>query len=141
MDGHRPRDPAERGLMLRFLYRDWRPTLLGRWVGRLMIRWTSLPRSPGIVGVLEVQGNGPTQSSRVPMVVTMMGDRQYLVSMLGPGSIWVRNVEAAGGRAVLHQQHPRAVHLAPDAPLSEFERIAVDYPVYRVDPVTPDLSG
>jgi hypothetical protein len=155
-------DPAERGLFMRLLYRDWRPTLLGRWVGRLMNWWTGLSPSPGIVGILEVQDSAPGQKTRVPMVVTTVDGRQYLVSMLGPGSNWVKNVEAANGEAFLRHGSARPVHLvsidasqrAPilkeyvrvatsgrkhfpltaDAPLSEFEKIADRYPVYRIDP-------
>ena len=155
-------DPAERGFFMRLLYRDWRPTLLGRWVGRLMIWWTGLSRSPGIVGILEVNGRAPNQKTTVPMVVATVDGEQYLVSMLGAGSNWVKNVEAANGEAFLRHGRPRPVHLvaidadqrAPilkeyvrvatsgrkhfpltsDAPLSEFEKIADRYPVYRIDP-------
>ncbi len=82
--------------------------------------------------------------------------------MLGPGSDWVKNVEAAHGAAVLRQGRQRPVHLvgvppaerarilseyvrvatsgrhhlpvAVGAPLSEFQTIAERYPVYRIDP-------
>jgi hypothetical protein len=88
--------------------------------------------------------------------------QHYLVSMLGPGSDWVQNVEGAHGEAVLRQGRRRRVHLvlvppeqrapilreyvriAPsgrqhfplpvDAPLAEFAVIAERYPVYRIDP-------
>jgi hypothetical protein len=90
------------------------------------------------------------------------GSKRYLVSMLGPGSDWVKNVEAAHGDAVIRQGRRRPVHLvmvppeqrAPilreyvriassgrqhfplpvGAPLSDFEEIAGRYPVYRIDP-------
>ena len=161
-------DPAERSLFMRLLYRDWRPTLLGRWVGRLMIWWYGLSPSPGNAAVLEVKGSASHQKSTVPIVVTTVDDKQYLVSMLGPGSNWVKNVEAANGDAVLRQAPPRSVHLvaiAPNeralilkeyvriaasgrkhfplavgAPLSEFEKVAARYPVYRIDPVNPDAA-
>ena len=82
--------------------------------------------------------------------------------MLGPGSDWVKNVEAAHGDAVLRHGLQRPVHLAGvptaerapilseyvrvatrgrhylpvvvDEPLSEFQKIAERYPVYRIDP-------
>jgi hypothetical protein len=88
--------------------------------------------------------------------------KRYLVSMLGPQSEWVKNVEAAHGDAVIRQGRRHRVHLAPvppaarapilreyiriaasgrahfplpvGAPLSEFEAIAERYPVYRIDP-------
>ena len=81
--------------------------------------------------------------------------------MLGPGSDWVKNVEAAHGDAVIRHGRRRPVHLvamppeqrAPilreyvriassgrqhfplpvGAPLSDFEAIAGRYPVYRID--------
>jgi hypothetical protein len=83
--------------------------------------------------------------------------------VLGPRSDWVRNVEAAHGEAVIRQGRRRRVHLAPvppeqrapilreyvrvassgrrhfpvpvASPLSEFEKVAERYPVYRIDPV------
>jgi len=96
-----------------------------------------------------------------PVVIVSVKDRRYLVSMLGPGSDWVKNVEAAQGDAVIRQGRQRRVHLvavppeqrAPilreyvrialsgrqhfplpvGAPLSDFEAIAGRYPVYRID--------
>lgn len=161
-------DPAERGPFMRLLYRNWRPTLLGRWVGRLMIWWNGLSSSPGIVAILEVEGSILHPKSTVPLVVTTVGEKQYLVSMLGPKSNWIENVEAANGYAILRQGRPRSVRLmaivpnerAPilkeyvriatsgrkhfpvtaDAPLSEFEAIAERYPVYRIDPVHNNLA-
>ncbi len=38
----------------------------------------------------------------MPVVVAMVRGQSYLVSMLGDDVAWVRNVRAAGGRAVLH---------------------------------------
>jgi hypothetical protein len=154
-------DPAERGVFMRLLYRDWRPTVLGRLVGRLMIWWNRLSPSPGVVAVLEVDGGASYRKSMVPMVVATIDGKQYLVSMLGPGSNWVKNVEAANGNAILHQGGRRSVRLvavppsgrarileeyvriassgrkhfpvAAGAPLSEFEAIAERYPVYRIE--------
>jgi hypothetical protein len=82
--------------------------------------------------------------------------------MLGEGSEWVRNVRAAGGEAFIKRGQSRPVMLteippeerAPilktwcqvatsgrhhlpvthDAPVSAFEAIAGDYPVFRIDP-------
>ena len=96
-----------------------------------------------------------------PIVIATVDGKRYLVSMLGPGSDWVKNVDAAQGDAVIHQGTRKRVHLvlvpaherapvlreyvriaqsgrlhfpvAVGAPLSEFEKIAGDYPVYRID--------
>jgi deazaflavin-dependent oxidoreductase (nitroreductase family) len=147
---------------MRLLYRNWRPTRLGRWVNRLNCWWSGLGLPPKIQAVLEVQGrkSGRTRSNAVA-IATMQG-KQYLVSMLGPESDWVRNVEAARGEAFIRQGRRRSVHLvlvppeerAPvlreyvrialsgrqhfplrvGAPLSDFRAIAGRYPVYRIDP-------
>ena len=82
--------------------------------------------------------------------------------MLGERSDWVRNVRAAGGEAFIKRGRSRPVvltEIAPqerapilkawcqvatsgrhhlpnphDAPVSAFEEIAADYPVFRIDP-------
>ena len=94
------------------------------------------------------------------MVMAIVEGQRYLVSMLGENVDWVRNVRAADGRAVLRHGRREEVRLeevpvelrapvlkaylkrAPgarphvpvykDAPLSEFERIAAQIPVFRV---------
>ena len=83
-----------------------------------------------------------------------------LVSMLGAEAAWVRNLRAAGGYATLRhgrtepvrmeevpvERRPRVLkaylQIAPgarphipvskDAPLSEFEKIAAQFPVFRL---------
>jgi len=154
-------DPAERSFLLRLFYRDWRPTGIGRWINRLAARWSALGLSARDA-VLEVPGRASGQRRSNPVVIATVEGNQYLVSMLGPGSDWVKNVEAAHGDAVLRQGRRRPVHLvgvspaerapilreyvrvatsgrhhlpvAVGASLSEFESIADRYPVYRIDP-------
>jgi len=154
-------DPAERSRLLRLFYRDWRPTGIGRWINRLAGRWSALGLSARDA-VLEVPGRASGQRRSNPVVIATVEGNQYLVSMLGPGSDWVKNVEAAHGDAIIRQGRRRPVHLvgvppaerAPilreyvrvatsgrhhlpvevGAPLSEFETIADRYPVYRIDP-------
>lgn len=95
------------------------------------------------------------------MVADPQGER-YLVAMLGEGASWVAKVRAAGGKAVPRPGRAEAVGLesvdpparapilwrylqiAPGArghipvdrrvPLSDFERIATQYPAFRVRP-------
>jgi hypothetical protein len=95
------------------------------------------------------------------VVVATVEGRRYLVSMLGPESNWVKNVEAADGTAILRHGLPESIRLvgvppaerapilreyvrvatsgrrhfpvAVGAPLSEFEAIAERYPVYRIE--------
>jgi hypothetical protein len=89
--------------------------------------------------------------------------------MLGEVSEWVQNVRAADGKARVKRGRSRPVRLvevpvaerAPilkawcqiadsgrkhlpvrhDAPLAEFEAIAGDYPIFRIDPGTQDQRG
>jgi len=96
------------------------------------------------------------------VVIATVEGKRYLVSMLGPESDWVKNVEAAHGDAVIRQGRRHRVHLVavpPEqrppilreymriassgrqhfplpvgAPLSDFAVIAGRYPVYRIDP-------
>jgi len=102
---------------------------------------------------------GIANSASKRLVMTVIDGQRYLASMLGE-SQWVRNVRAAGGRAVLRSggreevqlteipANKRApllkayLHAAPgarphvvvdmDAPIEEFEKVAADYPVFRV---------
>ena len=162
MDPQRPADPAEKHPFLRFFYRDWRPTRLGRWVNRLTALWPIPGLSHWGMATLEVRGRKSGKPRAVPVVVATVSGRRYLVSMLGPDSDWVKNVEAANGDAVLRQRGRDPIHLvsvppegrapvlreyvraapsgrhhfpvAPGAPLSDFEAIAERYPVYRIDP-------
>jgi deazaflavin-dependent oxidoreductase (nitroreductase family) len=155
-------DPAERNAVMRVFYRDWRPTRLGRWLNRLSGVWSGLGLPPKIMATLEVRGRRTGRRCWNPVVITSVAGERYLVSMLGWRSDWVKNVEAAGGRAVIRQGRRHRVRLelvpseqrapilqeyvriapsgrqhfpvAVDAPLSEFEAIAERYPVYRISP-------
>ena len=155
-------DPAENHPLLRLFYRDWRPMRIGRLVNRLASWWSLLGLSSREMAVLEVRGRASGRQRSTPVVVATVEGKPYLVSMLGAESDWVKNVEAAHGRAVLRQGRARPVHLvgvppaerapvlseyvrvaasgrrhfpvALGAPLSEFQTIAERYPVYRIDP-------
>jgi hypothetical protein len=155
-------DPAESSRLIRQLYRNWRPTRLGRWVNRFACWWSGLGLPPTFQAALEVNGRTSGRRRSNPVVIATVEGKRYLVSMLGPESNWVKNVEAAHGNAVIRQGRRRSVHLvavppeqrAPilreyvriatcgrqhfplpvGAPLSDFEAIAWCYPVYRIDP-------
>jgi pimeloyl-ACP methyl ester carboxylesterase len=96
----------------------------------------------------------------LPLVMVVIEGERYLVSMLGAEAGWVQNVKAAGGNVTLHHGRHEEVHLeevaagrrapvlkaylmrAPgarphlpvdkDAPLSEFEQVSAQFPVFRV---------
>ena len=162
MSNSRPSDPAEHSALMRLFYRDWRPTRLGRWVNRLACWWSGLGLPPKFQAALEVRGRASGRRRSSPVVIATVEGKHYLVSMLGPGSDWVKNVEAVHGDAVIRQGRRRRVRLvavppeqrapilreyvriavsgrqhftvAVGAPLSDFEAIAERYPVYRIDP-------
>lgn len=155
-------DPAERNAILRFFYRDWHVTRVGRWVNRLMGWWSAIGLPPSFQAVLEVRGRKSGRKRSTPVAVATVEGKRYLVSMLGPESGWVKNVEAAHGDAFIRHGRRRHVHLVPvppeerapilreyvriapsgrqhfplgvDAPLQAFEAIAGQYPAYRIEP-------
>jgi deazaflavin-dependent oxidoreductase (nitroreductase family) len=115
------------------------------------------------MAALEIRGRTSGRRRAIAVVITTVEGKRYLVSMLGPHTDWVRNVEAAQGDAVIRQGRRRRVHLVPvppeqrapilreyvriapggrhhfplpvGAPLPAFAAIAEGYPVYRLDPV------
>ena len=156
------RDPAERSGYLRLFYRDWRPTRLGRLVNGVWAWLSGLGLTPRILLSLQVKGRRSGRL-RTSVLVVARHDRQlYLVSMLGEGSDWVRNVRAAGGEAFIKCGRSRPVKLTEvpvsergpilktychvatsgrhhfpvphNAPVSEFDAVAERYPVFRVAP-------
>jgi hypothetical protein len=155
-------DPAERSGYLRLFYRDWRPTRLGKIVNGAWAWLSGLGLMPRILLTLQVKGRSSGRLRTNVLVVARHQGERYLVSMLGDGSEWVRNVRAAGGEAFIKRGRSRPVMLteippeerAPilkaycqvatsgrhhfpvphDAPVSAFEAIAGDYPVFRIDP-------
>ena len=156
-------DPAERSGHLRFFYRDWRPTRLGRIVSGAWAWVSGLGLTPRVLLALQVKDRSSARLRTTVLVVARHQGQRYLVSMLGNGSEWVQNVRAAGGEAFVKRGRSRPVVLteipaekrAPilkawcqvatsgrqhlpvphDAPISAFEAIARAYPVFRIDPV------
>jgi hypothetical protein len=155
-------DPAERSGYLRLFYRGWRPTRLGKiWSGAFA--WVAgLGLTPQILLTLQVKSRSSDRLNSTVLVAASHQGQRYLVSMLGDGSEWVQNVRAAGGEALIKRGRSLPVMLteippddrAPilkawcqvatsgrnhlpvpyDAPVSAFEAIAADYPVFRIDP-------
>jgi deazaflavin-dependent oxidoreductase (nitroreductase family) len=158
-----------RGLyrLKRWMYRSGRPNLLAR-----ILNWPSgILHATGILVpkrwvTLEVRGRRSGKRISFPLVAVDHEGERYLVSMLGEGTNWVRNVRAAGGRAVLRHRRREAVRLedvepgarppilrrylalAPgarphlpvgmDDPPEAFEQAAAQVPVFRVVPDHPD---
>jgi len=155
-------DPAERGGYLRYFYRNWRPTRIGRiWSGAYA--WaTGLGLTPQVLITLQVKSRSNGRLCATVLVGARHEGSRYVVSMLGDNSEWVKNVRAAGGEACIKRGRSRPVMLteippekrapilkawsqvatsgrkhlpvAHAAPVSAFEAIAADYPVFRIDP-------
>lgn len=86
-----------------------------RWIKYRAIPWyTSLGITKRTV-TLEVAGRKTGRPIRVSLSLTEQGGRFYFVS-LGGESAWVRNVRAAGGKAVILSGGRRPVHLVETPP-------------------------
>ena len=155
------KDPAERAGYLRFFYRGWRPTRIGRLWSRVYAWISGLGLMPRMLLTLQTTDRASGRINATILVVATYQDQHYLVSMLGEGSEWVRNVRAAGGKASIKRGSSQPVQLTEippherasilkawaqvatsgrhhlpvshDAPISAFEAIAGDYPVFRID--------
>ena len=154
----------------RWMYRGGRPNRVARVLNRIgAIQYAHRIAAPKRAVTLEVIGRRSGKVISFPLVLTQYEGERYLVSMLGAHTNWVRNVRAAEGRAVLRSGRREAVrlvdvepsaraailrrylelapgvraHLPVDrhAPLTEFERIAADYPVFRVTPGPHVIGG
>ena len=144
----------------RWLYRGRRPNRLARLLNGMWARLSAAGIGPARQVMIEVTGRRTGKTVSFPVVVADHHGGRYLVSMLGENTNWVRNVRAADGNAVLRHGVREAVRLeevapaerpeilrrylecAPGArahipvdrhaPIQEFERIADQYPVFRV---------
>ena len=95
-------------------YRDDRryrpPPRLHHIINSLVARLAALGWTPANTVALEVPGRRSGKIRRTAVVSVEHQGRLYLVS-LGGESQWVRNVRAAGGRAVLRHGRARPVRL------------------------------
>jgi deazaflavin-dependent oxidoreductase (nitroreductase family) len=149
------------GELKRRLYPNNRPNALARFLNRFwaIVHATGLASADWVT--LEVTGRKSGRPVSLPVVVAVVDGQRYLVSMLGEDAQWVRNVRAAGGKAAILSGGRKAVRLvevpasqrapilkvylqhAPgarphvpvnkDAPVAAFEKIAADYPVFRIE--------
>jgi len=144
----------------RWLYRGGHPNALARMLNRISAKVHALGIAPNYLVTLEVRGRRTGRVTSFPLVMAVVDGERYLVSMLGPDASWVRNLQAAEGRAVLRHGRTERVRLeevpveergrvlkvylrrAPgarahvpvdkDSPLREFDAIAAWVPVFRV---------
>lgn len=147
---------------MRFFYRDWRPTLLGRALTGALAWLSAKGLGPKGLVTLKVKGRKSGRLRRSVLVATTHEGRLYLVSMLGDRSEWVQNARAARGEAWLEHGATEPVRLtelpvaerapilqtycqvatsgrthfpvAKDEPIAAFHAIAGDFPVFLVEP-------
>jgi deazaflavin-dependent oxidoreductase (nitroreductase family) len=145
----------------RWLYRGGHPNDLAKIINKGWAAIHALGVLPNSMVTLEVVGRKSGKIVSFPLAMTTFNGERYLVAMLGAQTNWVKNIEAAGGNAVLRHGKSEQVHLAEvdvsrrapvlkaylqlapgarphipiskDAPVSEFEKIASKYPVFRVE--------
>jgi hypothetical protein len=151
----------------RSMYPKNRPNLAARVLNRISAAQFAVGfLAPRRAVTLEVAGRNSGRTISLPLVLVNHQGERYLVSMLGEDVNWVRNVRAAGGRAVLRHGRSKPVRLveldpalsapilrryldlAPgarphmpvdrSAPDEKFVAIADRYPVFRV---TSDLQA
>lgn len=143
-----------------WFYRGGRPNRVARVLDRGTAALYGRGIAPDYLVTLEVLGRKSGRTIALPLVMVIVEGERYLVSMLGEKTNWVRNVRAAGGDVTLRhgrreearleevvvdrrapvlriylERAPNArAHLPvpKDAPLAEFERVAGQFPVFRV---------
>ncbi len=147
----------------RWLYRGGRPHTLAKILNWGWATIHSSGIAPNYLVTLEVVGRRSGKTISFPLAMTVINGERYLVSMLGDEANWVQNIRAAGGRATLRHGITEQVilkevdvqyrapilkaylQLAPgarphipvskDAPLAEFEKMAAQYPVFRLEKI------
>jgi hypothetical protein len=153
--------PGEKMALKRWMYRGGRPNQLTKIINKGWAFIHSLGIFPNHLVTLEVVGRQSGKTISFPLAMTVLNGERYLVSMLGEDTNWVRNVTAAGGKATLrhgireqvlleevdisqrtpilkaflgHAPGARPhIPVSKDAPVSEFEKIASKYPVFKVN--------
>ena len=148
------------GRFARWLYEGRRPGRLAQWANATSAWVFGLGFAPNFLVALEVRGRKSGRTIVMPLVIALVDGQRFLVSMLGDDAQWVRNVRAAGGRAVLKagrrqdvrleevpvntrariikaylQRAPGArphISVSKDAPEEAFEAIAPATPVFRI---------
>ena len=144
----------------RWLYKGGRPNALGKFINRGWAWLHSSGLLPDYMVTLEVVGRQSGKLISFPLALAVLNGERYLVSMLGEDTNWVRNVRAANGQAQLRHGRTEQVLLeevevsqrapilkaylkiAPgarphilvdkDAPVAEFEKIAAEFPVFKI---------
>jgi hypothetical protein len=149
--------------LLRWMYRGGHPNQLAKILNKGGALFNLLGILPDYSVTLEVAGRRSGKLISFPLVMIVMSGKRYLVSMLGCNTNWIQNVKAAGSVATLRHGRNEKVFLkevdvnqrapilkaylqiAPgarphipvdkDAPISEFEKIASEYPIFKLETI------
>ena len=144
----------------RWMYSGKRPNRIAMLLNRGTAALAAAGIGPKRIVRLEVRGRRTGRRRSFPVVLADHEGQRYLVAMLGKEANWVRNVRAAGGKAVLRHGRRedvvldevdpsmrapilrRYLEVAPGgrahfpinqgAPLEQFEQISEQYPVFRI---------
>ena len=142
------------------LYPGHRPNALSKMLNSAGGWATARGIGASLMVTIETRGRRTGKIVRVPLVPSYVGPDRYLVSFLGEKADWVLNARAAGGEATLRHGEIEKVKLEgvpvserapilkdylrrapggrphfdiePDAPLTEFAKVASRYPVFRI---------
>jgi len=95
----------------RWMYRSGRPNWLARPQNRLSSVVFGAGLMPRRAASLEVIGRRSGKPITLPVAIADLEGVEYLVSMLGDGANWVKNVRAAGGVAILRRGRAEPVRL------------------------------
>jgi F420H(2)-dependent quinone reductase len=148
------------GAIQRWQYRGGRPQWWTRVENRLIAVALGAGISPARNVKVEVRGRKSGRLISFPVVIADYQGERYLVAMLGDTTNWVHNLRAGDGRAVLRHGRREDVRLVEDvsdkraailrrylelapgarpffpidrrAPVTEFQRIVDNYPVFRI---------
>jgi F420H(2)-dependent quinone reductase len=147
----------------RWQFRTGRPNRSARVLSRLLGIAFGAGIGPNQAATLEVRGRKTGRKISFPIVIVAYEGERYLVAMLGDKTNWVLNLRT-DNHAVLQRGTRENVSLVQDfsgnraailrrylnlaggarpffpierrAPLSDFERIVDEYPVFRVAPAS-----
>lgn len=154
----------------RSLYAGGRPGPLAKALNTFWAKLHAWGIAPNYLVTLEIIGRKSGKVIAFPLVMLARGDERFFVSVLGEQANWVRNLRAAGGKATLRHGRVEQVlledvpfekrapllkaylQIAPgarphvsvdkDAALDEFEQVAAEYPVFKVNPIeSPKTPG
>src|ERR1700744_550768 len=149
----------------RWQFRNGRPNWSARALSRVLSIVFAAGIGPNQAATIEVRGRKTGRKISFPVVIVAYEGDRYLVAMLGDKTNWVRNLRADNHAVLLHGKREN-VSLVQDfsgnraailrryleisagarpffpinrrAPLSDFERIVDEYPVFRLAPAVSD---